>query len=159
MWLTDAGIAYHCLNITGLDLPLSFSEKRNLYKLYMLDTGLLCAMTMDGIQSAVLSGDIRINEGAIAENAVAVALRKRGTPLYYYDKKTRMELDFIFKDKGSLSVIEVKSGDSYRRHAALDNAYADNPEKFARRIVLCKGNVETGASGVLYLPLYMAMFI
>jgi predicted AAA+ superfamily ATPase len=159
MWLTDAGIAYHCLNITGLELPLSFSEKRNLYKLYMLDTGLLCAMTMDGIQSAVLSGDIRINEGAIAENAVAAALRQRGTPLYYYDKKTRMELDFVFKDKRGLSVIEVKSGDSYRRHAALDNAYTDNPEKFARRIVLCKGNVETGANGVLYLPLYMAMFI
>jgi len=158
MWLSEAGIAYHCFNITALELPLSFSEKRNLYKLYMLDTGLLCAMTMDGIQNAVLSGDIRINEGAVAENTVAAELAKRGIPLYYYDKKTRMELDFLFKDDGRLSVIEVKSGNDYRRHTALDNACADNPGKLYRRVVLCKGNVESAADGMIYLPLYMAMF-
>jgi predicted AAA+ superfamily ATPase len=159
MWLADSGIAYHCFNITALELPLAFSEKRNLYKLYMLDTGLLCAMTMDGIQSALLSGDIRINEGSIAENAVAAALKTRGMPLYYYDKKTRMELDFVFKDNGSLSIIEVKSGHDFKRHAALDHAAEDHPGKFRRRIVLCKGNIETDDKGVIYLPLYMAMFV
>ena len=158
MWLSEAGIAYHCFNIAALELPLSFSEKRNLYKLYMLDTGLLCAMTMDGIQNAVLSGDIRINEGAVVENTVAAELAKRSIPLYYYDKKSRMELDFVFKDDGRLSVIEVKSGNDYRRHAALDNAYADNPGKFNRRIVLCKGNVEIADDGVIYFPFYMTMF-
>jgi predicted AAA+ superfamily ATPase len=159
MWLSEAGIAYHCFNTSALELPLSLSEKRNLYKLYMLDTGLLCAMTMDGIQNAVLSGDIRINEGSVAENAVAAELVKRGIPLYYYDRKTRMELDFVFKDDGRLSVIEVKSGSEYRRHAALDNAFADNPGKFNRRIVLCKGNVEVADDGTIYLPLYMSMFL
>jgi predicted AAA+ superfamily ATPase len=159
MWLTEAGIAYHCFNITALELPLSFSVKRNLYKLYMLDSGLLCAMTMDGIQNAVLSGDIRINEGAAAENTVAAELAKRGVPLYYYDKKTRMELDFLINDNGRLSVIEVKSGNDYRRHAALNNAFAENPEIFSRRIVLCKGNVVAADDGLIYLPLYMAMFL
>jgi predicted AAA+ superfamily ATPase len=82
-WLADAGIAYHCFNISNIALPLSFSEKRNLYKLYMLDTGLLCAMSMSGVQGALLSGDIGINEGMIAENFVAEALAKKGVPLYY----------------------------------------------------------------------------
>jgi len=159
MWLHDAGIAYHCFNTTALELPLSFSVKRNLYKLYMLDTGLFCAMTMDGIQNAVLSGDIRINEGAVAENTVAAELVKRSIPLYYYDKKSRMELDFVFQDRGGLSVIEVKSGNDYHRHAALDNAYADNPGVFNRRIVLCKGNIEMATNGTVYLPLYMTMFL
>jgi len=159
MWLSEAGIAYHCFNTAALELPLSFSEKRNLYKLYMLDTGLLCAMSMDGIQSAVLSGNMRINEGAVAENTVAAELAKRGVPLYYYDKKTRMELDFVFKDDGRLSVIEVKSGSEYRRHAALDKASAENPGKFNRRIVLCKGNIEETDNGIIYLPIYMAMFL
>ena len=158
MWLADAGIAYHCFNITALELPLSFSEKRNLYKLYMLDTGLLCAMAMDGIQNAVLSGDIRINEGAVAENAVAAELVRRGIPLYYYDKKSRIELDFVFNDGGRLSVIEVKSGSTYRRHAALDMAFRDNPGRINRRIVLCRGNVEVNGDGVVYLPIYMGMF-
>jgi predicted AAA+ superfamily ATPase len=159
MWLSEAGIAYHSFNVTALDLPLSFSERRNLYKLYMLDTGLLCAMSMGGIQGLILSGAIHINEGATVENAVAAELAKRGIPLYYYDKKSRMELDFVFEDAGLVSAIEVKSGSEYRRHAALDNAAADHPGKLNRRIVLCKGNVEVASDGVIYLPLYMAMFL
>jgi predicted AAA+ superfamily ATPase len=157
-WLADAGIAYHCFNISDIALPLSFSEKRNLYKLYMLDTGLLCAMSMNGIQGALLAGDIKINEGMVVENYVAAALAKKGIPLYYYDKKTRTELDFVFNDGGRLSVVEVKSGSEYRRHAALDNAIEDNPKAFKRKIVLCKGNVEV-AGDVAYLPLYMAMLL
>ena len=83
-------------------------------------------------------------------------------PIYYYDKKTRMELDFVYKEDGRLSVIEVKSGNDYRRHASLDNAHALNPGKINKRIVLCKGNVDATArsrDGVIYLPLYMSMFI
>ena len=158
MWLSEAGIAYHCFNTSALELPLSFSAKRNLYKLYLLDTGLLCAMTMNGIQTAVLLGDMRVNEGAITENAVASELVKRGFSLYYYDKKTRMELNFVFKDGGCLSVVEVKSGNDFRRHASLDNINMDNSGKINRRIVLCKGNVEVADNGIIYLPLYMAMF-
>ena len=159
MWLSDAGIAYHCFNTTALELPLSLSVKRNLYKLYLIDTGILCAMTMNGIQNAILSGDIRINEGAITENTVAAEFSKRGIPLYYYDKKSRMELDFIIKENNRLSVVEVKSGNEYKRHAALDNAFEDNPKVFNRRIVLCKNNVEVAENGTIYLPLYMAMFM
>jgi predicted AAA+ superfamily ATPase len=157
-WLVDAGIAYHCFIISDIALPLSFSEKRNLYKLYMLDTGLLCAMSMNGIQSSLLAGDIKINEGMVAENYVAAELAKKGIPLYYYDKKTRAELDFVFNDGGRLSVIEVKSGSEYRKHAALDNAIEAHPNLFKRKIVLCKGNVEV-AEDVVYLPLYMAMLL
>ncbi|MCL2712727.1 MAG: AAA family ATPase [Methanomassiliicoccaceae archaeon] len=77
MWLTEAGISYNCFNVTSLEPPLSFSEKRNLYKLYMLDTGLLCAQSMNGIQPLLLSGDISVNEGGITENAVGAALARR----------------------------------------------------------------------------------
>jgi len=157
-WLIDAGIAYHCFNISNLALPLSFSEKRNLYKLYLLDTGLLCAMSMKGIQSEILSGDIKINEGMFAENYVAAVLAKKGIPLYYFDKKSRAELDFVFDDRGGLSVIEVKSGNDYRRHTALNNAIENNPGIFKRKIVLCKGNVEA-VEKITYLPLYMAMLL
>jgi len=138
-WLVEAGVAYHCFNISGLALPLSFSQKRNLYKLYMLDTGLLCAMSMNGIQNSLLSGDIKINEGMVAENYVAAALAKKKIPLHYYDKKTRTELDFVWNDGASLSVIEVKSGNEYRRHIALDNAIFDNPGVFQEKNRFAQG--------------------
>jgi len=157
-WLIDAGIAAHCFNVTDLSVPLSFSEKRNLYKLYMMDTGLLCAMTMSGAQAALLAGDIRINEGMFAENAVASELAKRGVPLRYFSRKTRDELDFVMSDGGKVTVIEVKSGDDYRKHRALDNVASDARSSIARKIVLCKSNVEV-VDDVEYLPLYMGMFL
>ena len=159
MWLTEAGIAYNCFNVTALEPNLSFNEKRNLYKLYMLDTGLLCALGMHKIQSLLLSGDIDINEGGIAENAVGAALAKREIPLYYYDKKSRSELDFVFVDGVKLSIIEVKSGKDHKEHVSLDRVQNGDQTKLNRRIVLSKYNVETGADGVIYYPMYMAMFV
>lgn len=159
MWLTEAGIALNCFNVTALEPPLRFNEKRNLYKLYMLDTGLLCAQGMSGLQSELLGGNIGVNEGGITENAVAAELAKKNIPLYYYDKKSRAEIDFVFMEKNGLSVIEVKSGKNYKTHAALDHACAQSREKLNRRIVLSKFNTETGANGVIYYPLYMTMFL
>jgi predicted AAA+ superfamily ATPase len=160
LWLAEAGIGYLCFNVSSLELPFSISEKRNLYKLYLHDTGLLCALAMEGIQSELLLGNISINEGMVTENAVAATLRKKDIPLHYYDKKSRKELDFVFKDKNAISIIEVKSGKEYKRHASLNAAESDhNRSKINRRIVLSKYNVEIGEDGIVYLPLYMAMFI
>jgi len=159
MWMSEAGITYNCFNVSALEVSLSFNEKRNLYKLYMLDTGLLCALGFTGIQSELLMGDIGVNEGAITENAVAAAIAKKNIPLYYYDKKSRLELDFVFVENGKLSVIEVKSGKEYKKHASLDDAYKSTHGKLNRRIVLSKYNVEKSADGVIYYPLYMAMFL
>jgi uncharacterized protein len=159
MWLTDAGIAYHCFNLSALELPLSFSEKRNLYKFYMHDTGILCAMATKGIQALILHGEIDVNEGSITENAVASALVTNGIPLYYFDKNSRNELDFVFADRQGISIIEVKSGKGYKSHASLDQAPELAQTKLVRRIVLSKYNVETSMDGILYLPLYMSMFI
>lgn len=159
MWMTEAGITYNCFNVTALEQDLSFNEKRNLYKLYMHDTGLLCAQGMKGLQSELLSGNIEVNEGGITENCVAASLAKKDIPLYYYDKKSRMELDFLVNDGDGILIIEVKSGKEYKRHASLDHAWEEAGSKIKKRIVLSKYNVEQGDNGVIYLPIYMAMFL
>lgn len=159
MWISEAGIAYNCFNVNALDTALTFNEKRNLYKLYMHDTGLLCAQGFKGIQAALLNGDISVNEGAITENAVAAALAKNGIALHYFDKKSRMELDFVFAKGNTLTLVEVKSGRDYKKHAALDASLGEAMTKDLCRIVLSKNNIEKGGNGVIYLPLYMAMFL
>jgi len=159
MWLSEAGIALNCFNVNALETPLRLNEKRNLYKLYMLDTGLLCAQGMKGMQSELLGGNIDINEGGITENAVAAELAKKNIPLYYFDKKGRAEIDFVLTENKGLSAIEVKSGKNYKTHASLNNACEMSQEKINRRIVFSKYNTETGENGVIYFPLYMSMFI
>lgn len=155
-WLVDAGIAYYSINTRSFEQPFEAVENRRLFKLYMVDTGLLCSSLLKNMQFQVMNGDISINEGALTENFVAAALSAKQIPLHYYDKKSRQELDFVFPENGKISIIEVKSGDDYKRHASMDAAIREHKSEIERAIVLCKGNV--AKDDVLYLPQYMAMF-
>ena len=74
-WLSDAGVALPCYNVTEPQVPLQLNEKRNLFKLYMNDVGLLCAACMENIQFDLLMGNVDINMGSILENAFAQNLK------------------------------------------------------------------------------------
>lgn len=157
-WLVDAGIAYYSFNTTAIELPFSFTEKRNMYKLFLHDTGLLCCQSLRGIPFSVLHGNITINEGALTENFVAAELSKHGHKLHYYDRKSRAELDFLIEYADGIVIIEVKSGNNYKRHASLNSALAINSLSVSRGIVLCDYNIESNEY-IDYLPLYMVMFM
>jgi hypothetical protein len=153
-WLIDAGVAYYSFNTNAMELPFEATENRHLYKLYMVDTGLLCSLLLKGMQFKVMNGEIDVNEGALTENFVACALASRGFSLHYYSRKSKQELDFILPDENQIIILEVKSGNDYKRHASLDAALREHPGKVSRGIVLSKGNVEV-TDGVTYLPLYL----
>lgn len=157
-WLIDAGIAYYSFNVSDFALPFTATENRRLFKLYMVDTGLLSSRLLKGIQFDVLNGNIGVNEGALTENYIACSLSSKGIPLHYYDKKSRQELDFIIEENNQITIIEVKSGSDYKRHASLDAAIKANPEKIERSIVFSPYNIES-QNDVLYLPLYMSQFL
>lgn len=157
-WLIDAGIAYYSFNVSDFALPFTATENRRLFKLYMVDTGLLSSLLLKGIQFDVLNGNIGVNEGALTENYIACSLSSKGIPLHYYDKKSRQELDFIIEENNQITIIEVKSGSDYKRHASLDAAIKANPEKIERSIVFSPYNIES-QNDVLYLPLYMSQFL
>ncbi len=157
-WLDDAGVAYFCYNLHSLALPFEQEENRSLFKVYMLDTGLLCALWGDDIQLKVMNGEIDINEGALTENFVAAELRKHGHKLHYYDRKSRQELDFLLAEDNKVTIIEVKSGDTYKRHGSVDTALQEQPEKIGKVMVMNKFNYEN-TEKILYVPLYMAAFI
>ena len=124
----------------------------------MLDTGLLCSMWSGNIQWQVMQGEIDINEGALTENFIANELVKRGHRLHYYDHKSRNELDFLLAEDNQLTILEVKSGNSYKHHTALDNAILDQPKRISRAIVLSRFTSEK-ENFIEYLPLYMIMFL
>jgi predicted AAA+ superfamily ATPase len=157
-WLIDAGIAYYSFNTTEFALPFTATENRRLFKLYMVDTGLLSSLLLKGIQFDVLNGNLGVNEGALTENYIACSLSSKGISLHYYDKKSRQELDFIIEENNRITIIEVKSGSDYKRHASLDAALKAFPEKIERAIVFSPYNIER-QHDVLYLPLYISQFL
>lgn len=158
MWLIDASIAIPSYNLASMELPLSLNEKRNLFKIYMFDTGLLTSMSYERIQFEVLNGDIEINEGSIIENALAVAFNHKGIQLRYYDRKkpTSMELDFVLQINNKIAIIESKSGIDFSKHPSLNRILEE--KNIDTPIVYCTSNIKR-ENNILYLPYYLAFLL
>lgn len=157
LWLSDAGVALPSYNVTEPQPPLQLNVKRNLFKLFMGDTGLLCASCMENIQFELLQGNMDVNMGSILENVFAQMIKANGFSLTYFESKKYGELDFVIQNGMKIDLLEIKSGNDYQRHLALDKVAAVGNWNFGRKIVFCKGNV-TKESGIEYFPWYMSMF-
>ncbi len=157
-WLADAGVALPCYNVEEPQPPLSLNEKRNLFKLFMGDTGLLCAACMENVQFGILNGELQINMGSILENMIAQQLKSNGFRLNYYDGKKTGEIDFVVQNGMGIDLVEVKSGNDFKVHSALNRIRKVEGWRFDHATVFCKGNVETDGD-VQYFPWYMIMFM
>lgn len=157
-WLSDAGVALPCFNVTTPQPPLQLNEKRSLFKLFMNDTGLLCALCMQNIQFDILSGNLEINLGSILENVMAQSIDTNGFALNYFDSKKYGELDFVIQNGMNIDIVEIKSGKDYKKHSALNNVLSVKEWKINRKYVFCNGNIEH-ANNIIYLPWYEIMFL
>lgn len=157
LWLSDAGVALPSYNVTEPQPPLQLNEKRNIFKLFMNDTGLLCAACMKNIQFDILQGNVAVNMGSILENLFAQAIKCNGFSLNYYESKKYGEIDFVVQNGMMIDLIEIKSGNDYTKHPALDNMIKTDNWSFGEKIVFCKGNIRKQGE-ILYLPWYMIMF-
>lgn len=157
LWLKDAGVALPCYNVSEPVVPLAISEKHNLFKLFLADTGLLCAASLENVQFEILRGNLDVNLGSILENIYAQILTANGFTLRYFDKKGKCELDFLIQKGDKIYPIEIKSGNSYKSHASLDFALQNKTWDLTQGYVFCLGNVETNGK-IIYFPWYMAMF-
>ena len=137
--------------------PLKLNEKHSLFKLFMGDTGLLCAASMDNIQFSLLQGDMDINMGSVLENVMAQSIHSNGYSLNYFDSKKYGEIDFVIQNGMGVDLLKIKSGNSYTSHRALNKLLDVAEWKFRQALVFCKGNVAQEGR-ITYLPWYMIMF-
>lgn len=157
LWLKDAGVALPCYNVMEPVIPLKVSQKHNLFKLFMVDTGLLCAASLGNVQFEILQNNLTVNMGSILENMFAQIFECNGFDLYFYDKKGKCELDFVLQKGNEIIPIEIKSGSSYTEHASLNSALSVKQWIMTKGIVFCEGNIKEETS-ITYLPWYMSMF-
>ncbi|MDD3184260.1 MAG: AAA family ATPase [Anaerostipes sp.] len=158
LWLKDAGVALPTYCASEPINPLLLSRATNMFKLFLSDIGLLAAMYMNGLQLKILNGEKDINFGSIYENVVAQELHAHGFDLFYYNNKKMGEVDFLVEYKGNVLPIEVKSGKSYTRHAALKNILETKNYGIKQGMVFCNENVEK-TDHIVYYPIYMIMFL
>ena len=157
LWLQDAGAALSCYNLTEPKIPLKINEQSRLFKLFMGDCGLLCALGLENVQFDILQGNLSVNMGGILENVFAQQLKSNGFILRYLNKQSIGELDFVVQQGSQVIPMEIKSGKDYKTHAALNKALALNDWNLKQGIVFCMGNLEQDDK-ITYLPWYMVMF-
>ena len=159
-YLISAGIALPVQAISNPVFPLIESTGKNLLKLYLNDVGILTSILYGNNIRAVLDDERSINLGSVYESVVAGELTAHGYKLFYYDNRTRGEVDYIIDDYDSLSAvpIEVKSGKDYTVHSAL-NTFVKNEDYHIKRAFVLSNAREISTNGkITYLPIYDIMF-
>lgn len=110
-WLKEAGLIYKVYNISTSKIPLNAYSKFEFFKLYLVDVGLLGAMTHLSAKT-LLQGNQLFQEfrGSYIENVAAQLLSKSNLDLYYWTSQGKAELDFVFEYDGVVYPLEIKSG-------------------------------------------------
>lgn len=159
-YLISAGIALKVQSISNPSFPLIESAGKNLLKLYLSDVGILTGILYGNNIRTVLGDERSINLGSVYETVVASELIAHGFSLFYYDNRSKGEVDYLIDDYASLSTvpIEVKSGKDYTVHSAL-NAFTQNEDYHIQKAFVVSNEREIMTKGkITYLPIYYIMF-
>ena len=152
-WLIDCGLVYQINRVTTSKVPLSAYQDFNAFKLYLLDVGLLSAMS--GIDAkTLLEGNDVFEEfkGSLTEQYVLCQLKEcTDLDVFYWSSDTGIsELDFITQIGKDNVPIEVK---------ASENLQAKSLKSFVQKYET-KFNVRTSMSDyrnddwITNIPLY-----
>lgn len=160
-YLISAGIALNVQAISNPVFPLIESSGKNLLKLYLNDAGILTGILYGNNIRAVLNDERSINLGAVYETVVASELIAHGHKLFYYDNRSRGEVDFLIDDYDSLSAIpiEVKSGKDYTVHSALNVLVNNEDYNIKKALVVSNERTAKTIGKITYLPIYYVMFL
>ena len=158
LWLNNAGVALPVYNVDVPIIPLKASMSSNLFRLFSSDIGLLTSAYPAETKIELINKNAEVNNGAHFENAVAQQLIANGFEPYFCKKKSIGEIDFLIEMSGKVVPIEVKSGNTYKAHKALDKFMEVKDYHLDKAYVLSKGNLEK-VGNIVYLPIYMSYLI
>lgn len=125
-WLVDCGLIYKVNRVNEPNMPLKAYKSMNAYKLFVLDVGLLGAMSELEAESILEGNDIFIEfKGALTEQYVLQQLISdtRYNPYYFGTEKATFEQDFLIQKGKDIVPIEVKAGENIRSQSL--KAYCD----------------------------------
>ena len=154
-WLVNTGLVYKVVKTLTPRIPLDGYQEREVFKLYMLDVGLLCAKTNVDVSSFYKADNAIFSDfqGAMAEQYVLQELKHvcRNPILYWGREKGDSEVDFVMQHKDGVIPIEVKSTRNAQSKSLKVYMDLERPER-AIRTSLRNYGVE---GNLCSIPLYM----
>lgn len=151
-WLLDAGLIYKVYNVKAPRIPLKSYEDRAAFKIFLLDVGLLGAMSRLKA-STIVDGNIIFTEfkGALTEQYVMQQLVLKYEPCYFAKAKSTLEIDFLIEDEEDHVIpLEVKAETNVKAKSLRQFVLENNPA-LAYRISMNDYQVD---SWLVNLPLY-----
>lgn len=116
-WLTQAGLTHKVSRIKKPGIPLAGYRDSLAFKLFLVDVGLLGAMS-DLDAASIIDGNAIFTEfkGALTEQYVCQQLITEGESAAYYwsAENSRGEIDFLVQRSGQVYALEVKAEENLR---------------------------------------------
>lgn len=156
-WLVDAGLIYKVCHITAPKIPLAAYTETNIFKIYLLDIGLLGYMSNLPIKAFLEPQQLFTEfKGALTENFVAQELLANNfDKLYYWSSQSSAEIDFILSHESEIYPLEVKAGASAHKKSLLSYAAKYQAKTLLRATLM---NLEKNGMVCNY-PLYLVGMI
>jgi predicted AAA+ superfamily ATPase len=110
-WLIDAGLVHRVARVSKPAMPLKIYEDFTAFKLYLLDVGLLGALSNTPAANLLMPNNMEEGKGMFTENYVCTQLAASiDQSLFYYSRDTsKLEIDFIIQHGTHTVPIEVKA--------------------------------------------------
>lgn len=134
-WLRDSGLIYKIHRVTKPALPLIAYEDFDVFKIYILDVGLLGAMAnLDS--KTLIDGNTVFEEfsGTFAEQYVLQQLKTiPDLPIYYWaNERSQAEIDYLVQYEGNVIPIEVKAATNLKAKSLNNFINEYKPNKSVR---------------------------
>jgi predicted AAA+ superfamily ATPase len=114
-WLTNAGLLIKCMKVGKPTIPLKSYTDYDVFKLYLLDVGLLNAMADVSEQILLNKNQILIEfKGALTEQFVCQELYLTNEIFYWTAENAIAELDFLIQKGQHIIPIEVKAEENLK---------------------------------------------
>lgn len=151
-WLVDAGLIYKSYNISTPKLPLLGYSSHNIFKVFLLDVGLLSTMSNISVKTVVEERGLFAEFfGAFTENFVAQELSAHEFSLYYWTSSGEAEVDFVIEQDMATYPLEIKAGSSTKKKSLLVYNQKYNPITSLRASLL---NLKKDGK-ITNVPLYL----
>jgi predicted AAA+ superfamily ATPase len=134
-WLQDCGLIKKVYNVSKPAMPLKAYIEFSAFKIYLLDVGLLGALSELDAHSILQGNDVFVEfKGALTEQYVLQQLiaETEYTPYYYSESNSRLEIDFVIQKEGNIVPIEVKAEENLKAKSLKSYHDKYNPELAVR---------------------------
>lgn len=135
-WLKDAGLIYKVNRTKKGQLPLSVYEDFSAFKLFIVDTGLMCAMSNLPAQVLLAGNDLFTDyKGALTEQYVLQQLKSvKNLSIYYWSaNNSQGEIDFLLQHEADIIPVEVKAEENLKAKS-LNAFVTKNPNLHGVRL-------------------------